>query len=117
MFEKNMKLALLLDFYIEALDEHSANIMKAYYEDDLSLAEIAGDENISRQGIRHIIKRSEEQILFLEDKLGLAKRYAELTQSAKALEEVRESIINKTASDNEIEKLDNVISTILNKGV
>jgi predicted DNA-binding protein YlxM (UPF0122 family) len=75
----------LLDFYIEALDEHSANIMRAYYEDDLSLAEIAQDENISRQGIRHIIKRSEEQILFLEDKLGLAKRYAELTQSAKAL--------------------------------
>ena len=117
MFEKNMKLAYLLDFYIEALDEHSANIMRAYYEDDLSLAEIASGENISRQGIRHIIKRCEEQILFLEDRLGLAKRYSELTRTAKELEEVRASIIDKTASESEIKKLESAISTILNKGV
>ena len=117
MFEKNMKLAYLLDFYIEALDEHSANIMRAYYEDDLSLAEIASGENISRQGIRHIIKRCEEQILFLEDRLGLAKRYSELTRTAKELEEVRASIIDKTASESEIKKLERAISTILNKGV
>ena len=91
--------------------------MRAYYEDDLSLAEIASGENISRQGIRHIIKRCEEQILFLEDRLGLAKRYSELTRTAKELEEVRASIIDKTASESEIKKLESAISTILNKGV
>ena len=45
------------------------------YDDDLSLAEIASGEGISRQGIRHIIKKSEELILFYEEKLGLAKRF------------------------------------------
>ena len=117
MFEKNMRLAYLLDFYIEALDEHSANIMRAYYEDDLSLAEIAQDENISRQGIRHIIKKSEEHILFLEDKLGLAKRHSVLLKAATDLEDVRSSILNNTATDADIKKLESAISTILNKGV
>lgn len=78
MFEKNMKLAYLLDFYIDVLDGHAQDIMRAYYEDDLSLAEIAAGVGISRQGIRHIIKKSEEQILFLEEKLGLMKRQEEL---------------------------------------
>ena len=69
MFQKDMKNAYLLDFYGEVLDEHTRSILRAYYEDDLSLAEIAEDEGISRQGVRHIIKKGEEQLLFLEDKL------------------------------------------------
>ena len=73
------------DFYIDLLDSHSANILKAYYDDDLSLAEIAAGEGISRQGIRHIIKKSEEQLLFYEEKLGLAKRYSELEEAAERL--------------------------------
>ena len=56
MFEKNMKIAYLLDFYSEVLDDHTRDIMRAYYNDDLSLAEIAEDEGISRQGIRHALR-------------------------------------------------------------
>ena len=73
MFEKNMKLAYLFDFYQSLFDERTAKIMRAYYEDDLSLAEIAEGVGISRQGVRHLIKKSEEQILFLEERLSLAK--------------------------------------------
>ena len=40
MFEKNMRIAYLLDFYHDVLDEHTAAVMKSYYNDDLSLAEI-----------------------------------------------------------------------------
>ena len=76
MFEKNMKLAYLFDFYQDLLDERTARIMRAYYEDDLSLAEIAEGVGISRQGVRHLIKKGEEQIIFFEDKLGLAKSSA-----------------------------------------
>ena len=59
MFEKNMRLAYLLDVYGDALDERTYNIMQAYYNDDLSLAEIADGENMSRQGVRHVIKKCE----------------------------------------------------------
>ena len=119
MFEKNMKIAYHLDFYIDALDEHSATILKAYYEDDLSLAEIARGEGISRQGIRHIIKKGEEQLEFLESRLGLARRYCELEDSVKVLEEIRERL--SSSSDEgflkDAERITEIIAVILNKGV
>lgn len=77
MFEKNMKIAYLIDFYADVLDDHTRDIMKAYYNDDLSLAEIAEDEGISRQGIRHIVKKGEDQLLSLEAKLGIAEKHKE----------------------------------------
>ena len=88
MFEKNMKIAYLLDFYAEVLDEHTREIMRAYYNDDLSLAEIAEDEGISRQGIRHVVKKGEDQLMFLESKLGIAKQHEELVEVNGALARV-----------------------------
>ncbi len=119
MFEKNMRLAYLLDFYGEALDERTGNILRAYYEDDLSLAEIAAGESISRQGVRHIIKKGEESLEFLENKLGLATHHAELASLTQKLEEVKMLL---TSEDDDrfcesIKVLDDVISTILNKGI
>ena len=117
MFEKNMKLGYLLDFYIDVLDEHSISIMKAYYEDDLSLAEIAKGEGISRQGIRHIIKKSEEEILFLEERLGLAEHYAALEDSVNTLKEIKERIKDGKVAEDDAARIDSVITAILNKGV
>lgn len=82
-----MRLAYLLDCYGELFDEHSKNIMKLYYEDDLSLAEIAEGEKISRQGVRHIIKKCEEELEFFESRLQLAKK---LEKSAVAKEIILE---------------------------
>ena len=90
MFEKNLKMAYLLDLYGDALDGHTGAIMRAYYDDDLSLAEIAEGEGISRQGVRHIIKKGEEQLAFLESKLGLSlfnKRIADAVTRLYSLEE------------------------------
>ncbi len=81
MFEKNLRFAYLLDFYGSALDEHTEAVMKAYYDDDLSLAEVAEGVGISRQGVRHIIKRGEDQLEFLESRLHLADRH-ERTEGA-----------------------------------
>lgn len=85
MFEKNMLIGYLLDFYGEVLDEKTRRVMLAYYEEDLSLAEIADIEAISRQGVRHIIKQGEGKLAFLEEKLGLAEHSKELRESADRL--------------------------------
>ena len=53
MFEKNLKLAYLLDFYGDVLDEHTKSVMKAYYDDDLSLAEIAVNEEPLDPGVSY----------------------------------------------------------------
>ena len=94
MFEKNMRDAFLLDAYVEVLDDHAKAIMTAYYEDDLSLAEIAENEGISRQGIRHIIKKGEEELFFLEGHLGLASEFTEIQSVAKELISVSEGLSN-----------------------
>ncbi len=88
MFEKNMRLAFLLDFYSELLDGHTGNIMKAYYHDDLSLAEIAEDEGISRQGVRHVIKKGEEQLEFYESRLKLSEKEGAITSALNSLAEI-----------------------------
>lgn len=82
MFEKNLKLACLLDFYGEVLSERKQSVLSLYYNEDLSLAEIAEEIGISRQGVRDLIKKAEEELLFLEEKLGLEKKLNEaLSQS------------------------------------
>lgn len=88
MFEKNMRIAYLLDVYGEVLDEHTKGIMKAYYEDDLSLSEIALDEEISRQGVRHIIKKAEEQLDFLDEKLKLSELFEKISAHTESVTEI-----------------------------
>ena len=95
MFEKNMRMAYLLDFYEGLLDRHTFEVMKQYYNDDLSLAEIASDVGISRQGIRHLVKRGEEQLEFFDEKLHLASRYSELSATAAKLRELKENLISR----------------------
>ena len=115
MFEKNMKVAYLLDLYADVLDEHIGSVMRAYYEDDLSLAEIASDVGISRQGIRHLIKKGEERIEFLESKLGLAKLYDDFSSAANDLTCVYESIKNRNELSKEAEAVKRAIE-IISKG-
>lgn len=91
MFEKNLKFAYLLDFYGPVLDPHTEAVMKAYYDDDLSLAEVASGVGISRQGVRHIIKKGEDRLEFLEDKLGLMRREGELRDAADIIERLLHS--------------------------
>ena len=113
-----MKLAYLLDFYGDALENRTQSIMRAYYEDDLSLAEIADCEGISRQGVRHIIKKGEDQLEFLEEKLGLASHYEELNLAVKKLDAVKEILI-KHGDEKSLQAstmLSEVITTILSKG-
>ena len=75
---KNLEIPFLLDFYGEMLTEKQRNCLVYYYEEDLSLSEIAENEGISRQGVRDSIKRAEAQLFDMEKRLGLAKRFTEM---------------------------------------
>lgn len=99
MFEKNLRLSYLLDFYGETLDEHTRAVMKAYYDDDLSLAEIADGIGISRQGVRHLIKKGEEQLSFLEERLGLIAQSDRLALFAEELLRIRDALLSYSDKD------------------
>ena len=75
MFEKNLEIGYLLDFYGDVLSERKRTVLDYYYNDDLSLSEIAEEIGISRQGVRELIKKAGEELMFYEEKLGLAKRF------------------------------------------
>ena len=91
MFEKNLNVGYLLDFYGELLPERKRAVLDMYYNEDYSLAEIADDIGISRQGVRNIIKKTEAELFFYEDKLGLAKKLKSAVESVNDLEKMAKS--------------------------
>ena len=73
MFEKDLLFGTLLDYYGALLSERQRDALNFYYNDDLSLSEIADEMGISRQGVRDAIKRGEAELTELEAALGIAK--------------------------------------------
>lgn len=71
---KDLRISLLLDYYGELLTPKQQAMISCYYNDDLSLSEIAQNEGITRQGVRDAIKRGEAQLREMEEKLGLLRK-------------------------------------------
>jgi predicted DNA-binding protein YlxM (UPF0122 family) len=88
MFEKNLNIGYLLDFYGDLLSENRRRILEWYYFEDYSLAEISAEVGISRQGVRNAIKKTEEELLFWEEKLGLAGQYQALLEQVRTVTDV-----------------------------
>ena len=92
---KNLEISFLLDFYGDMLTEKQRDVVELYYNEDLSLAEIAAHSGITRQGVRDSITRAESQLLEYEDRLHLAARF-------RRIEEVLSTIVREAQ---QIEKL------------
>ncbi len=83
---------VLLDFYGDMLTEKQKSFLEYYYNDDLSLSEIADNEGITRQGVRDSIKRAEAQLYEMEERLGLAKRFEQVRTGLNEILECAEEI-------------------------
>ena len=86
--QKNLAYSVLLDFYGPALTEKQRAILTEYYDEDLSLAEIAENFGITRQGVRDAIKHGETTLKELEEKVGFAARYRRVQQKLEELEQL-----------------------------
>ena len=80
--------SILLDYYGMVLTEKQRNILTEYYNDDLSLAEIAENYGITRQGVRDAIKHGEATLTEMEEKLGTARRTEAIRADLARLEEL-----------------------------
>ena len=78
---KNFEVSALLDYYGMLLTDKQREAVEYYYNDDLSLGEIAENLGISRQGVRDSIKRSEAVLYEAENKLGLMRLSRQLGES------------------------------------
>ncbi len=97
--EKNIEISLLFDFYGELLKPAGREAVDLYYNEDLSLAEIADRMKITRQGVRDNIKRSEKQLYEFESKLGLFKRFKELESGLDEIARAARSIYDNSHDD------------------
>ena len=112
MFEKNLNIAYLLDFYGEVLPERKRTVMEYYNQDDLSLAEIAECFDISRQGVRSVLKKSETILLDMENKLNLASRFLKMRDKSTEIAS-KLLLINKDIDNTEISsKISSLITEI-----
>lgn len=109
MFEKDLRISYLLDFYGDVLTERKKEVLDMYYNEDLSLAEIAEQISISRQGVRELIKKAEDELLFLEEKLGLAKKMRALRSHADNMVNIANTEEIPPSLRNEIKEISDII--------
>ena len=113
MKNQTYRMTMLFDFYGEVLTPRQKELFDLYYIEDLSLAEIAENYGISRQGVRDVIVRAEAIMTDLEDKTGLMKRFMLMQQQVQAILDAAEKIqtVNYRQYDNpELARLANEIT-------
>ena len=99
--EKNVEISMLCQLYGKLLTEKQYEFIDDYYNNDLSLSEIAENNNITRQAVRDIIKKGEKKLFEYEEKLLFMKRMLNQEKRIeKALSELTK--IQKDYSDKEI---------------
>ena len=75
MKSRAYQMTMLFDFYGDVLTDRQKEFYDLYYNEDLSLGEIAENYGITRQGVRDVIVRAENILTDMEDKTGLIKRF------------------------------------------
>ncbi len=93
--EKNIEISLLFDFYGQLLKEGQQKAVAMYYNDDLSLAEIADQLGITRQGVRDSIKRAEKTLYSYEEKLALLERFKQTENGLFEIERLAQKLFDR----------------------
>ena len=99
--EKNVKISILCQLYGNLLSEKQLEFIDDYYNNDLSLSEIAENHGITRQAVRDMIKKGEKKLFEYEEKLLFMKR---MLNQEKKIEEILLELtkIQKDYTDNEV---------------
>ena len=112
------RMALLYDFYGDMLTDRQKEFYDLYYNEDLSLAEIAENYGITRQGVRDVIVRAEAILTELEDKTGIIRRFHKMQQQFLEIETAVKAISQRNDQrwqDDEVEIQCNRIRGVLDQ--
>ena len=106
--EKKVEVSMLLQIYGELLTEKQYRVIDYYYNEDLSLSEIAENEEITRQGVRDIIKKGEKKLFEYEEKLLFMKK----TINQENLVQHILVNLNKIQKDSSDQKVTNILEEV-----
>lgn len=111
--DKNVKVSILCDLYGKLLTKKQFEFLDDYYNNDLSLSEIAENNKITRQAVRDIIKKGEKKLFEYEEKLLFMKR---MSNQEKTIEQVLSELtkIQKNSSDKKVAHILETIKKELN---
>ena len=103
MKNQTYRMTLLFDFYGDILTERQKEFYDLYYNEDLSLAEIAEELGVSRQGVHDNVIRAEAHLQKMEAKTGCVRRYLQsreamqiILASVKKLEDHPDPLVRET---------------------
>ena len=113
MKNQTYRMTMLFDFYGEILTQRQKEFFDLYYNEDLSLGEIAENCGISRQGVRDVIVRAEAAMQEIEDKTGLIRRFMQMQPKIAAIEEAAQQIKTINYRQYENPQLDELAAMIL----
>lgn len=108
--EDRVEISLLMDLYNPLLTEKQCNIMDLYYNEDLSLAEIAELNKTSRQAIHDLIKRCYKLLVSYESKLNLLQK--SINRENKIVDILNNLKIKYSISDEEYEEFKNKLENL-----
>ena len=111
--EKNVEISVLCQLYGKVLTEKQYEVLTDYYNNDLSLSEIAENNNITRQAVRDIIKKGENRLYELEAGISLMKKVLQEEKIKSKIENELDEIEKLTNSNNEVAKRINTIKKAL----
>ena len=106
--DKHIEISMLVDIYGKLLTKKQYDVINDYYNNDLSLSEIAENNNISRQGVRDLIKKGENKLFEYEEKLNIMKK-TQINEQAIQNILAELSKISEDSSEKKIEKILNEV--------
>ncbi len=106
--DKHIEVSILWEIYGKLLTKKQYVVLNDYYNNDLSLSEIAENNNISRQGVRDLIKKGEGKLFEYEEKLKIMEKN---TKNERTIQLVLSQLskISENSSDKKVEKILNEV--------
>ena len=101
--EEKIKIGILFGIYGKLLTEKQYELLNDYYNNDLSLSEIAENNNITRQAVNDVINKGKNKLIEIEEKLAFMKKM--LNQEIKLIINELKNAENKTLKKEQIQDI------------
>ncbi len=111
--EKNVKVSILLDFYGKLLTEKQFKLLDDYYNNDLSLSEIAENNEITRQAVKDMINKGKAKLVEYEEKLHFMDKVLNQEKIIDEIIEELEETKNKELTEAKISKISKKLKTLI----
>ena len=96
---ETLRQTLLFDYYGELLTDKQKTCFDLYYNQDLSLAEIAQMEGISRQGVHDTLARAEAMLQSMEEKTGCVARALQVRRAMEQIDRAARPLLQAAEPD------------------